>query len=126
MWRAANATYPNAWEREMKEIKSISEEAFKYLIQIPPRHWSKAFFTHGPKCDTLVNNMSETFNSTIITARGKPIVTNLEEIRVYLMERWERNRQKIEKYEDGVLPNIKKKLAKESSYINNWIVRYTV
>lgn len=28
MWRAAKATYKNAWEREMNEIKSISEEAY--------------------------------------------------------------------------------------------------
>lgn len=67
--------------------------------------------------------MSEAFNSTIIIARGKPVVTMFEEIRVYLMERWEANRQKIARYEDEVLPNIKKRIARESSYTNNWMVR---
>jgi hypothetical protein len=43
----------------------------------------------------------------------------------YVMERWQINREKIAKYADGeVLPNIKKKLEKESSYTNNWQVRY--
>jgi hypothetical protein len=37
MWRAANATYLNAWEKEMKEIKIINPEAYKYLIQIRPK-----------------------------------------------------------------------------------------
>ena len=49
-----------------------------------------------------------------------------EEIRVYLMERWEANRQKIARYEDEVLPNIKKRIARESTYINNWMVRYVI
>ena len=70
--------------------------------------------------------MAEAFNSTIIIARGKPVVTMFEEIRVYLMERWEANRQKIARYEDEVLPNIKKRIARESTYINNWMVRYVI
>ena len=123
MWRAANATYANAFEREMKEIKSISEGAFEYLMNIPPRHWSKAFFKTGSKCDTLVNNMLEAFNSVIVNGRSKPVITNMEEIRVYMMERWQKNREKISRYGDGVLPNIKKKLEKESSYTKNWLVR---
>lgn len=81
MWRAANATYANA---------------FEYLTNIPPRHWSKAFFKSGSKCDTLVNNMSEAFNSVIVNARSKPVITNMEEIRLYMMERWQKNREKYQ------------------------------
>lgn len=126
MWKAAKATYDNAFNDVMNEIKAISEGAYEYLKKIPARHWSKSRFTSGPLCDTLVNNMSEAFNSTIIIARGKPVVTMFEEIRVYLMERWEANRQKIARYEDEVLPNIKKRIARESAYTNNWLVRYVI
>ncbi|XP_039687156.1 uncharacterized protein [Medicago truncatula] len=94
MWRAAKATYENAFIDAMKEIKDIREGAYEYLKNIHAKHWSKHKFTGDQKCDTLVNNMSETFNSTIIIARGKPVVTMCEDIRVYLMERWEANRQK--------------------------------
>jgi len=45
-------------------------------------------------CDTIVNDISEAFNSVIVDARGKPIITMLEEIRVYLMERWVTKRKK--------------------------------
>jgi hypothetical protein len=124
MWRAAKATYANAFNDAMKEIKDISEGAYEYLKNIPAKHWSKHKFTGDPLCDTLVNNMSETFNSTIIIARSKPVVTMCEDIRVYPMERWEANRQKAARLEDGVLPNIKKKLDRESSFTNNWLVRY--
>jgi len=37
MWKAATSTHPKAWEREMHSIKEVNEEAFKYLITIPPR-----------------------------------------------------------------------------------------
>jgi hypothetical protein len=125
MWRAAKATYKNAWEKEMKEIKAISDEAFQYLCEIDPRHWTRSMFKGDSKCDTLVNNMSEAFNSVIVVPRSKPVVSMLEDLRVYVMQRWEKNRQKIARFNDGdILPNIKKKLEKESSYTNNWIVRY--
>ena len=62
MWKAAKATYPQAWERVMRDIKKENEDAFKYLIKIPPRFWSKSRFSFDPKCDVLVNNMNEAFN----------------------------------------------------------------
>jgi len=68
--------------------------------------------------------MSEVFNSTIVIPRQKPILTMCEDIRVYLMEKWDSNRTKIARYEDDVLPNIKKRFARESAYTNNWLVRY--
>ncbi|XP_014495732.1 uncharacterized protein LOC106757562 [Vigna radiata var. radiata] len=81
MWKAATSTYPQAWEREMLNMKEVNVEAYKHLIVIPPRYWSRSRFTGRAVTDTLVNNMSEAFNSVIVDARGKPIVTMLEEIR---------------------------------------------
>ncbi|CAK8579156.1 unnamed protein product [Lathyrus sativus] len=123
MWKAANTSHSNAWEKIMYGIKNVSKEAFKHLWKIPPRFWSKSKFTTGPKCDTLVNNMLEAFNSVFGDERGKPVVTMLEEIRVYLMQRWESNRQKIAKCADTIMPNIKKRLEKESQRTNSWVVK---
>lgn len=39
-------------------------------------------------CETLVNNMSEAFNSVIVTTRSKPTINMLENIITYIMERW--------------------------------------
>jgi hypothetical protein len=64
----------------MKEIRAIDEEAHKHLMRFPPRYWSKFRFTEHSKCDTLVNNMSKTFNRVIFGPKGKPIMTMLEEI----------------------------------------------
>lgn len=41
-------------------------------------------------------------------------MTIIEEIRVYLMQRWESNKHKIVKYDGNMLPNVKKKLEKDS------------
>jgi hypothetical protein len=64
MWKAANSTYPQEWEKHMKEMRKVNEEAYKYLIKLPPRYWRKSRFSFNAKCDVLVN-MSETFNSVI-------------------------------------------------------------
>jgi hypothetical protein len=126
MWRAAKLSYTTAFDREMNEIKKISEEAYNYLLQTPVKHWSKSKFTSGPLCDTLVNNMTEAFNSVTVVPRQKPVVTMLEDIRIYMMERWEKNRQKVANYADNILPNIRKKIEREKSFTNNWVVRYAI
>lgn len=112
IWKNATASNVNTWA--MLEIKELNKEAFKHLVKIPPRFCRKYRFRTTPRCDTLMNNMLEAFNSVFITARAKPIVTIIEEIRVYLMLRWESNWQKIFKYEGHILPNIKRKISKES------------
>jgi hypothetical protein len=48
----------------------------------------------------------------------------MEEIRVYLMERWQKNREAAAKFEGSVLPKIKKKLEKEIEHTNMWMARY--
>ncbi|KAK7268870.1 hypothetical protein RIF29_21579 [Crotalaria pallida] len=62
-------------------------------------------------------------NSTV-SQRQKPIVTMIDELRIYLMERWETNRSKIANYDGSVLPRIKIKLDKEKELTNYWLVRY--
>lgn len=117
------ATYPQEWERQMKEIRKVNEEAYKYLIKIPPRFWNISKFSFNSKCDAVVNNMAETFNSVILGPRKKPIVTMLEEIRVYLMDRWAEN-QRVMLFKGDILPKILKRLQKEQDGINSWVPRY--
>ncbi|XP_014524234.1 uncharacterized protein LOC106780459 [Vigna radiata var. radiata] len=41
-------------------------------------YWSRSRFTNVAICDSLDNNICEAFNSVIVLARGKPIITMLE------------------------------------------------
>ncbi|XP_058779988.1 uncharacterized protein LOC131653730 [Vicia villosa] len=69
----------------------------------------------------------EAFNSVILDSRSKPLITMVEEIRTYMMERWATNRLRFERlaYEE-VLPNIRRKIEKTNSYTNMWLVSGTV
>jgi len=86
--------------------------------------WSRSRFTSQAICDTLVNNMSEAFNSVIIDARTKPIVSMLEDIRIYLMKRWAKNRKKVKGFKGSICPRITTRLREESALTKNWIPRY--
>jgi len=37
MWEAAHNTYPQQWEKVMKRMKEVNNDAFKHLLGIPPR-----------------------------------------------------------------------------------------
>ena len=37
MWRVINNTYPQAWERKIRTIKKVNDEAFRHLLALPPR-----------------------------------------------------------------------------------------
>ncbi|KAF7814423.1 Sporozoite surface protein 2 [Senna tora] len=124
LWKAAKATYPAEWERTMLEIKAVNEDAFKHLMQVPPRHWSKSRFKTTQRCDALLNNMSETFNSVIVDVREKPIVSMIEDIRMYLMEKWTVNRTKIERHRGSILPRIKKRLEIQIAQAGKWVTNF--
>ena len=65
----------------------MDDECAKELMSKGPKHWSKAFFRVKSKCDIVDNNLSKAFNSCIMEARQKSIITMLEEIRVKMMTR---------------------------------------
>ncbi|XP_017413096.1 uncharacterized protein LOC108324668 [Vigna angularis] len=85
-------------------------------------YWSRLRFSSTPQCDTLVNNMSEAFNSVLVHTRSKPIISMLEEIRLYLMKRWATNRSKIQSLSGDICPKIKTRLNKESQLTKHWIL----
>jgi len=68
--------------------------------------------------------MSEAFNSVIIDARTKPIISMLEDIRIYLMKRWAKNRKKVKPFKGSICLRIRTRLQEESALTKNWIPRY--
>ncbi|XP_017416918.1 uncharacterized protein LOC108327733 [Vigna angularis] len=125
MWRAATTTYPQLWEAEMRKIKEINVDAFKYLIVIPPRFWSRSRFSPRSQSDTLVNNMCEGFNSVLVSSRCKPLINMLEDIRVYIMKRWATNRTKMGLYQGSVCPKVLNKFEKQSWLTRYWLPRWS-
>ncbi|BAU03051.1 hypothetical protein VIGAN_UM004900, partial [Vigna angularis var. angularis] len=57
----------------------------------------------------------------MVHTRSKPIVTMMEEIRLYLMKRWATNRTKSQSLSGNICPKIKSRLKKESQLTKYWI-----
>ncbi|CAL2255922.1 unnamed protein product [Prunus armeniaca] len=62
----------------MEVMKTLDSNAWEWLAEKPPTQWSKSHFRTHIKCDMLQNNLCESFNNSIKTARDKPIITMLE------------------------------------------------
>ncbi|KAI5413641.1 hypothetical protein KIW84_057988 [Lathyrus oleraceus] len=82
-------------------------------MAVPTKSWCKHAFSFYPKCDTLMNNISESFNATILAARDKPILTMCEWIRKYLMNRLSTSASKLENWPHKVMPIPKRRLDNE-------------
>ncbi|XP_029147025.1 uncharacterized protein [Arachis hypogaea] len=108
----------------MAEIQKVDNGAYNHLIEISTRYWCRHKFGTWSKCDTLVNNMCEVFNSVIVDAREKTIVSMLEDIRVYIMRRWVDNRDRIIDYPREVLPCIRIEVEKQADASGKWVSTY--
>ncbi|KAL7608557.1 hypothetical protein Lser_V15G12744 [Lactuca serriola] len=67
--------------------KRLSPEAHKYLMEKELKTWSREFYEAGRACAAVENGISKSFNAVIVEAKRKPIITMLEELRLYIMER---------------------------------------
>ena len=96
----------------MKKLEELDLKNKPHLWMKRENHacWARSHFSTRAKCDILVNNMSESFNSYIMEARDKPIITMLEYIRRKFMNRIQIKKQGMEKYPGPICPSIQKKL----------------
>jgi hypothetical protein len=72
MMGATKATYFQAWKAKMDELKKVDAGAWEWLMLHPTKSWCKHAFSYYPKCDVVMNNLTESFNATILVARDKP------------------------------------------------------
>jgi len=93
----------------MGELRNINPEAYNWLIAIPRSSWCKHAFNIYPRCDVLMNNLSESFNSM------------MEWIRSYTMSRFAILREKLNAYPGTVMPKPQKRLDREVEKSGNWL-----
>lgn len=86
MWVAAACYSRSKHLEHIEELKKIKLEAFNYMNQIDKYAWCISYFTTHSKVYLIVNNLSERFNSTILEARSKQIVTTFEIIKRKMMD----------------------------------------
>lgn len=89
MMVATKETYFKSYESKMLQIKEVNLNVYEWLEVIPKTKWCKHVFPFFFFiCDVLMNNLSESFNATILLQRDKPIKTMFEWIRNYIMKRF--------------------------------------
>ncbi|XP_051113719.1 uncharacterized protein LOC127239558 [Andrographis paniculata] len=92
VWHVVLASTLGEFRRRMDELKDLDSEAHKWFDDKPVAQWSRSHFKVYPKCDMLLNNVCESFNSAILDAREQLILLMLESIRQYLMKKLQANR----------------------------------
>ena len=73
-WKATKATYQQAHERAMNELKEVDEDAFKWLQSHSTTIYARHMFKSDGQSDTVLNNMCEIFDNRIVKFTRKPII----------------------------------------------------
>ncbi|GKV01398.1 hypothetical protein SLEP1_g13955 [Rubroshorea leprosula] len=111
-WNCAKATFQDDFTDKSGDLFAKYRQGHDDLLGYPREHWCKAFIQDNCKCDSIDNNISETFNSWILRARCKAIIAMNDHIRDQLMVRIVDKRLFVEKWPEGddIAPRIRKKL----------------
>ncbi|GJU69815.1 hypothetical protein Tco_1256074 [Tanacetum coccineum] len=85
--------------------------------------WAAASCTlEQQRCVAFENGISESSNRAILIPRHKPIITMLEEIRLYIMQRLAAMNKVAFSLEDRITPSIRKRLEILKEKQREWIV----
>ncbi|CAI0471751.1 unnamed protein product [Linum tenue] len=140
-WECAKASTPAFFSRAYEKLLAQNEEAAKALVSIDPKHWSRAYFSTEVKCDSVDNNMSESFNASILEARFKAIYSMLDDLRTMMMTMIAMKKAQAEKWGRQFCPKILKKFeanaekskschithnGKHGYEVRHWDERFTV
>ena len=114
-WMCAKASNLQFFNYCKAKLAQLTAAGAKDMMNTNPKHWSRAWFNIGSNCDSVDNNMCESFNNWIVDIRAHPILSMLEGIRTKVYVRIQQNRAKSAKWNSRICPNIRKKL---NMYIN--------
>ncbi|CAN6171229.1 unnamed protein product [Urochloa humidicola] len=108
-WRCAKAPCQLLFNLARASLAKYTSAGAQAILNTHPQHWSRAWFRLGSNCDSVDNNLCESFNKWIVEARLFPIITMLEIIRRKVMVRIQENRTKSDRWQTMICPNILKK-----------------
>ncbi|KAE8726154.1 hypothetical protein F3Y22_tig00007387pilonHSYRG00016 [Hibiscus syriacus] len=108
-WKIVKSTTEREWEENKDALSKIDSILATELFSKKEKIWIKAFQMMHAKSDIMDNNLCEAFNSSIVDARYKSIITMLEEIRVEIMTRIVEKRKFLTTWKYNFGPLIKKK-----------------
>ncbi|XP_021984789.2 uncharacterized protein LOC110880602 [Helianthus annuus] len=113
------------FEAKMEELRLYNIEAYNWLASIPPIHWSRSHFTGRAQSDVVLNNMCEVLNARTVNGRDKPIISALEFVREYLMQRIVNVIRKIRQTNGPLTPRVAKIFENTKKLAANYNVRWS-
>ena len=108
-WRCAKAPCLLLFNKARARLARDTIDGAQAIMNTHPEHWSRAWFRLGSMCDSVDNNLCESFNKWIVEARLFPIITMLEIIRRKVMVRIHEQKKKAERWMTKICPAILKK-----------------
>ncbi|PWA46523.1 hypothetical protein CTI12_AA507900 [Artemisia annua] len=139
---ANNQMFPIAWAVINVENK---DNWLWFLVSLGSKRSSKGMVTYaehrqcsqivgrkGPKyleqnllqmnrsCGAFENGICESYHASIINQRGKPIITMLEDIRIYLMQRLVVMSDKARELGDVITPSVRKEIEHKKKFLTYW------
>ncbi|TXG69639.1 hypothetical protein EZV62_004574 [Acer yangbiense] len=79
----------------MQKIWNLDKEAYNYMMEYDPKHWSRHAFDPYICTDHVTNNITKCWNGVINKFRRQPALTMLESIRRKLMKKLEKEEQRL-------------------------------
>ena len=114
-WRCAKSSSMSLFNYNLSILREKTPAGADAIMRQDPHHWSRAWFQLGSFCDSVDNNMCESFNHWVLKARFLPIISMLEGIRRQVMVRIQENRSTVDRWTRLIYPNTFKKI---STYIS--------
>ncbi|CAL1379477.1 unnamed protein product [Linum trigynum] len=111
MYDAARASTREGFLKSMDSIKSISPEAWEWILQSEPEHWANHIFV-GSRYNHISSGVAESFYSWVPEIQ-MPIVQFVDTIRQKIMELIYTRKVESEQWVSRATPILEEKLQKE-------------
>ncbi|KAJ9699955.1 hypothetical protein PVL29_005683 [Vitis rotundifolia] len=113
-YAAAYASRLETFQRCTENIKGISPEAYNWVIQSEPDHWSNAFFG-GARYSHMASNFGQLFYNWVSEANDLPITQMVDVLRGKMMELIYKRRVDSGQWITKLTPSKEEKLQKDTS-----------
>ncbi|KAK9084444.1 hypothetical protein Scep_030915 [Stephania cephalantha] len=120
---AAYAPRLEGFQRSMEGLKSISPEAYNWVLEIKTEHWANAYFG-GARYNHMTSNFGELFYSWVSEAHELPITQLVDAIRAKIMDLIYTRRVECSQWLTRLTPCMEEKLQKESLKARSLDVRF--
>ncbi|KDP28332.1 hypothetical protein JCGZ_14103 [Jatropha curcas] len=112
LYDAAQAATLDGFRKCIDSIKSISPEAFEWILQSEPEHWANSLF-EGSRYHYFTSSIGQSFYSWVNNLPVLPVVQIVDTIRQKLMELIYTRKAESDRWSTRLTPSMEDKLQKE-------------